>query len=45
MPAIHLNSELMGRMRPQTEKFYYDPSRYSSHHEQLGVNCSDFGKE
>ncbi len=37
-PAIHLNGELMQRLRPQMEKFYYDPSRYGSYLEQLGIS-------
>ncbi|AKQ42957.1 amidohydrolase [Aurantiacibacter atlanticus] len=37
MPAIDLNGEIMQRMRPQMEPYYYDPSRYSSYLEQLGV--------
>jgi aminobenzoyl-glutamate utilization protein B len=45
MPGIHLNTEIMARMRPQMEEFYYDPSRYSSYLEQLGVTYSDFEKE
>ncbi|WKL57597.1 amidohydrolase [Asticcacaulis sp. ZE23SCel15] len=36
-PAIHLNKETMERLRPQMEPFYYDPSKYSSYLEQLGV--------
>jgi len=36
-PAIHLNEELMARMRPKMEKFYYDPSKYQSYLEQLGI--------
>jgi aminobenzoyl-glutamate utilization protein B len=36
-PAIHLNQEIMAKMRPELEKFYYDPSRYSSYLEQLGI--------
>lgn len=36
-PAIHLNTEIMARMRPQMEKFYYDPSKYGSYLEQLGI--------
>lgn len=36
-PAIHLNQELMGRMRPQMEKFYYDPSKHATYLEQLGI--------
>lgn len=37
-PAIHLNKQIMEQMRPQMEKFYYDPSRYASYLEQLGIN-------
>jgi len=36
-PAIHLNQEIMARLRPELEKFYYDPSRYDSYLEQLGI--------
>jgi len=36
-PAIDLNSQLMAQMRPQMEKFYYDPTKYSSYLEQMGV--------
>lgn len=37
VPAIHLNKNIMAQMRPEMEKFYYDPSKYSSYLEQLGV--------
>jgi aminobenzoyl-glutamate utilization protein B len=37
-PAIHLNDELMARMRPQMEKFYYNPAKYASYLDQLGVS-------
>lgn len=36
-PAIWLNGETMKRLRPQLEKFYYDPKKYSSYLEQLGI--------
>ncbi|EXS69589.1 amidohydrolase [Sphingobium sp. Ant17] len=36
-PAIHLNKEIMDRMRPELEKYYYDPAKYSSYLEQLGI--------
>lgn len=36
-PAIYLNADLMQRLRPQMEKFYYDPGKYSSYLEQLGI--------
>jgi aminobenzoyl-glutamate utilization protein B len=37
-PAIHLNKELMDRIRPELKKFYYDPSKYDSYLDQLGVS-------
>lgn len=36
-PAIHLNEELMGRMRPKLEKYYYDPAKYPTYLDQLGI--------
>lgn len=42
-PAIHLNKEIMDRMRPQLEEYYYDPSQYDSYLEQLGVSYPPAG--
>lgn len=36
-PAIWLNAEIMEKFRPQLEPFYYDPSRYETYLEQLGI--------
>jgi len=36
-PAIHINDELMTRVRPQMEKFYYNSAKYDSYLDQLGV--------
>jgi len=36
-PAIHRNDELMDRMRPKMEPFYYDAKKYPSYLDQLGV--------
>lgn len=36
-PAIHLNKQLMEQMRPQMTPFYYNPKKYRSYLEQLGV--------
>jgi aminobenzoyl-glutamate utilization protein B len=36
-PAIHINDELMARVRPQMEKFYYNPSKYDTYLDQLGI--------
>jgi aminobenzoyl-glutamate utilization protein B len=36
-PAVELNRRIMERYRPEMRKFYYDPSRYKTYIEQLGV--------
>lgn len=36
-PAIELNRDIMARYREEMRKYYYDPSRYSTYLEQLGV--------
>jgi aminobenzoyl-glutamate utilization protein B len=36
-PAIWLNRDIMARFKPELEKYYYDPSRYDSYLEQLGI--------
>jgi len=36
-PAIWLNAEKMARYREQMRKYYYDPRKYRSYLEQLGV--------
>lgn len=36
-PAIHLNKEIMDQMRPQMQKYYYDPKKYRTYLEQLGI--------
>ncbi|MEI6485692.1 MAG: amidohydrolase [Sphingomonadales bacterium] len=41
-PAIWLNTDIMTKMRPQLEKFYYDPAKYKSYLEQLGIKYEDF---
>jgi len=37
-PAIWLNKKRMDEYREQMRKFYYDPSRYNTYLEQLGIN-------
>jgi len=37
-PAIEMNKEKMERFLPQLKKFYYDPARYKSYLEQLGIS-------
>jgi aminobenzoyl-glutamate utilization protein B len=36
-PAIWLNAEKMARYREAMRKFYYDPTKYASYLEQLGI--------
>ncbi|HAJ76914.1 MAG TPA: amidohydrolase [Gammaproteobacteria bacterium] len=36
-PAIEKNLDIMAQFRPLLEEFYYDPSRYDSYLEQLGI--------
>jgi aminobenzoyl-glutamate utilization protein B len=36
-PAVYLNAASMERFRPQMRKYYYDPSRYPTYLEQLGI--------
>jgi aminobenzoyl-glutamate utilization protein B len=37
-PAIDLNKEIMEKYRPELKKYYYDPSRYKTYLEQLGIS-------
>jgi aminobenzoyl-glutamate utilization protein B len=37
-PAIWLNKEIMDEFRPQLEPYYYDPSKYDTYLEQLGID-------
>ncbi len=36
-PAIELNKEKMEKFAPELKKFYYDPTRYKTYLEQLGI--------
>ena len=36
-PAIWLNKERMEKYRPEMKKYYYDPTKYKSYLEQLGI--------
>ncbi len=36
-PAIDLNKATMEKYRPELRKYYYDPSRYKTYLEQLGI--------
>jgi aminobenzoyl-glutamate utilization protein B len=36
-PAIWLNKAVMDKYRPEMKKYYYDPSRYKTYLDQLGI--------
>jgi aminobenzoyl-glutamate utilization protein B len=36
-PAIHLNKAIMDRYRPEMRKYYYDPTKYKTYLDQLGI--------
>ena len=41
-PAIWLNRDIMERFRPQIEALHYDPDRYDTYLEQLGIDYPQF---
>jgi aminobenzoyl-glutamate utilization protein B len=36
-PAIWLNRDIMARYRPEMRRYYYDPTKYRTYLEQLGI--------
>ncbi len=36
-PATYLNAKIMAQFRPEMRKYYYDPARYKSYLDQLGI--------
>ncbi len=36
-PALWVNQETMAKFRPELKKFYYDPTKYNSYLDRLGV--------
>lgn len=36
-PAVHLNAQIMQTWRPQMRAYYYDPEKYDTYLEQLGI--------
>jgi aminobenzoyl-glutamate utilization protein B len=36
-PPIEKNAQIMARFKPQLSKFYYDPARYPTYLDQLGI--------
>ena len=45
MPAIHLNREIMDRYRPEMRKYYFNPNKYKTYLEQLGIEYPTLRKE
>lgn len=44
-PATHLNKKIMDQFRPALKKYYYDPSKYSTYLEQLGIQYPQLKKK
>jgi aminobenzoyl-glutamate utilization protein B len=36
-PAIHLNTEILAKYREQMRKYYYDPTKFPTYLDQLGI--------
>jgi aminobenzoyl-glutamate utilization protein B len=41
-PQIQLNADIMAKYRPEMRKYYYDPKRYKTYLDQLGVKWPTF---
>lgn len=37
MPPTYLNADIMARFRPEMSKYYYDPTKFATYLEQLGI--------
>jgi aminobenzoyl-glutamate utilization protein B len=44
-PAITLNKKIMEEFRPEMKKYYYDPSKYGTYLEQLGITYPTLKQE
>jgi aminobenzoyl-glutamate utilization protein B len=44
-PATFLNTKIMDQFRPKLKAFYYDPSKYKSYLEQLGIQYPTLEKK
>jgi len=44
-PAIDLNKATMDKYRPEMRKYYYDPSKYKTYLEQLGIQYPTVKKD
>lgn len=43
-PQIHLNADKMSRYREEMRKYYYDPSKFATYLEQLGITYPTVSK-
>jgi aminobenzoyl-glutamate utilization protein B len=44
-PAIYLNKETMDKFRPEMKKYYYNPAKYKTYLEQLGITYPTLEKK
>jgi aminobenzoyl-glutamate utilization protein B len=44
-PKVEMNADTMARYREQLRKYYYDPSRYDTYLDQLGVKFPTLARE
>ena len=44
-PATHLNIKIMEQFRPELKKYYYDPTKYNTYLEQLGIKYPQLEKK
>jgi aminobenzoyl-glutamate utilization protein B len=44
-PPIHLNKTTMDKFRPELKQYYYDPSKYKTYLEQLGIKYPTLEKK
>ncbi len=44
-PAVHLNKKTMDEFKPLLKKYYYDPTKYKTYLEQLGIQYPQLEKK
>jgi aminobenzoyl-glutamate utilization protein B len=44
-PAIHLNKKIQDEFRPELKKYYYNPAKYKTYLEQLGIQYPQLEKK
>ena len=43
-PPVEINREIMARFKPELSKYYYDPSRYPTYLDQIGIKFPTLGE-